>query len=50
VIQHVREKFACWDCEKITQPPAPFHVIPGPGLDPAFWPGSCSRSSASISP
>src|SRR3954467_2149778 len=26
-IQHVREKFPCRDCEKITQPPAPFHVI-----------------------
>jgi transposase len=28
VIQTVREKFACRDCEKITQPPAPFHVTP----------------------
>jgi len=27
VIQHVREKFACRDCEKISQAPAPFHVI-----------------------
>jgi transposase len=27
VIQHVREKFTCRDCEKITQAPAPFHVI-----------------------
>ncbi|BCA06181.1 transposase [Bradyrhizobium japonicum] len=27
VIQHVREKFSCRDCEKITQAPAPFHVI-----------------------
>ena len=27
VIQHVREKFTCRDCEKITEPPAPFHVI-----------------------
>jgi transposase len=27
VIQHVREKFACRDCEKISQGPAPFHVI-----------------------
>ena len=26
VIQHVREKFSCRDCEKISQPPAPFHV------------------------
>jgi transposase len=28
VIQTVREKFSCRVCEKITQPPAPFHVIP----------------------
>jgi len=27
VIQHVREKFTCRDCESISQPPAPFHVI-----------------------
>ena len=27
VIQHVREKFTCRDCEKISQVPAPFHVI-----------------------
>lgn len=36
VIQHVREKFACRDCEAISQAPAPFHVIPrgwaGPSL------------------
>lgn len=36
VIQTVREKFTCRDCEKITQPPAPFHVTPrgfaGPNL------------------
>src|SRR3954467_4752877 len=36
VIQHVREKFTCRDCEKISQAPAPFHVIPrgwaGPSL------------------
>jgi transposase len=36
VVQTVREKFACRDCEKITQPPAPFHVTPrgfaGPNL------------------
>ena len=36
VIQHVREKFTCRDCEAISQPPAPFHVIPrglwGPSL------------------
>jgi transposase len=27
VIQHVREKFTCRDCETISQAPAPFHVI-----------------------
>ena len=36
VIQHVREKMTCRDCEKISEPPAPFHVIPrgwaGPSL------------------
>nr|WP_246732224.1 IS66 family transposase [Rhizobium laguerreae] len=36
VIQTVREKFTCRECEKITQPPAPFHVTPrgfaGPSL------------------
>jgi transposase len=36
VIQHVREKFTCRDCETISQAPAPFHVIPrgwaGPSL------------------
>jgi transposase len=26
VIQHVREKFTCRDCEKISEAPAPFHV------------------------
>jgi len=26
VIQHVREKMTCRDCEKISEPPAPFHV------------------------
>ena len=36
VIQHVREKFTCRACEKISQAPAPFHVTPrgfaGPSL------------------
>ena len=27
VIQTVREKFTCRACEKITQPPAPFHAV-----------------------
>jgi transposase len=36
VVQHVREKFTCRDCEKISQAPAPFHALPrgfaGPSL------------------
>jgi transposase len=28
VIQHVREKFSCHDREKISQTPAPLHVLP----------------------
>ncbi|PWB60060.1 MAG: IS66 family transposase [Bradyrhizobiaceae bacterium] len=36
VIQTVREKFSCRNCETITQPPAPFHATPrgfaGPNL------------------
>ena len=36
IIQHVREKMTCRDCEKISEPPAPFHVTPrgwaGPNL------------------
>jgi transposase len=36
IVEHVREKFACRDCEAITEPPAPSHPIPrgfaGPSL------------------
>lgn len=36
VIQHVREKMTCRDCETMSEPPAPFHVSPrgwaGPNL------------------
>ena len=36
IIEHVREKFACRDCEAITEPPAPSQPIPrglaGPSL------------------
>jgi transposase len=36
VIAHVREKMTCRDCERISEPPAPFHVVPrgwaGPSL------------------
>ena len=49
VVETVREKFTCRDCEKISQAPAPFHVIPrgwaGPSLLamlllPVSWRGS----------
>jgi len=36
VIQHVREKFTCRDCEKISQAPAPFHVIRRGWAGPSF--------------
>ena len=58
VIQHVREKMTCRDCETIAEPPAPFHATrrggamlrmdaAGPGR--TCSPCCCSRSSASIS-
>ena len=34
VIQTVREKFTCRECETITQPPAPFHPTPRGFLGP----------------
>jgi transposase len=34
VIQTVREKFSCRDCETIDQPPAPFHATPRGFLGP----------------
>jgi transposase len=36
VIQTVREKFSCRDCEKIAQAPAPFHVVPRGWAGPSF--------------
>ena len=36
VIETVREKFSCRDCEKISQPPAPFHVVPRGWAGPSF--------------
>jgi len=36
IIEHVREKFSCRDCDSVTEPPAPSHPIPrgfaGPSL------------------
>ncbi|WP_172332854.1 IS66 family transposase zinc-finger binding domain-containing protein, partial [Mangrovicoccus sp. HB161399] len=36
VIQTVREKFTCRDCEKISQAPAPFHATPRGWAGPNF--------------
>ncbi|KAF0218579.1 MAG: hypothetical protein FD176_3570 [Rhodospirillaceae bacterium] len=36
VIQRVREKFTCRDCEKISQAPAPFHVTPRGWVGPSL--------------
>jgi transposase len=36
VIQTVREKFTCRSCGKITQPSAPFHVIPRGHVGPSL--------------
>ena len=36
VVQTVREKFSCRDCKTITQPPAPFHVVPRGWAGPSF--------------
>ena len=36
VIQTVREKFTCRSCERITQPPAPFHPITGGRAGPSL--------------
>jgi transposase len=50
VVQYVREKFTCRACERISQAPAPFHVLPrgfaGPSCQTALNrdPGSaCKR-------
>jgi len=36
VIEYVREKFTCRDCEKISQAPAPFHVTRRGWAGPSF--------------
>jgi transposase len=37
VIETVREKFTCRDCEKISQAPAPFHAVARGWAGPACW-------------
>ena len=36
LIETVREKFSCRDCETISQPPAPFHATPRGFIGPAL--------------
>ena len=36
VTQTVREKVSCRDCQTISQPPAPFHVVPRGWAGPSF--------------
>jgi transposase len=36
IIETVRKKVSCRDCEKITQPPAPFHTTPRGYIGPAL--------------
>lgn len=49
VIETVREKFSCRDCEKISQAPAPFHAIPRGWAGPSLLAMIMFESSASIS-
>lgn len=37
VTEHVREKFSCRSCERISQPPAPFHAIARGFAGRACW-------------
>ncbi len=36
VLQYVREKFSCRDCETISQAPAPFHAVPRAWASPSL--------------
>ena len=45
VIQTVREKFSCRSCEKIAQPPAPFHPIARGRAAPDCWRWSSTTST-----
>ena len=43
VLQYVREKFTCRACEKISQAPAPFHVLPRGFAGPSRTPPNTSE-------
>ncbi len=55
MIEHVREKMTCRDCEAVSERPAPSHPIPrgfaGPNLLAGCWcPSSCSPGVAGRHP
>src|SRR3982074_3314116 len=50
LIETVREKFTCRDCEKISQPPAPFHATPRGFIGAQCWRRPFATSSACIPP
>jgi transposase len=49
IIEHVREKFSCWDCEAITEAPAPSHPIRRGFAGPSLLAWCRSTSSCCIS-
>ena len=49
VVCHVREKMTCRDCEKISEPPAPFHVLPRGWAGPSRTGGAAASSTWSRS-
>ena len=49
VVEHVREKFSCRDCEGITEPPAPSHPTRVAALGQACLPWSWLQNSCSTS-
>jgi len=49
VIQTVREKFSCRDCENVAQAPAPFPVIPRDWAGPSLLAMIVFEKLASIS-
>ncbi|MFK4719507.1 hypothetical protein ABIE89_000607 [Bradyrhizobium niftali] len=50
VIETVREKFTCRDCEKISQPPAPFHTTPRGFVCTNCYPGNGSSRAKPKNP
>ncbi len=50
MIQHVREKFTCRDCEKISQAPTPFHVLARGWAGPSAFAGYTKLYEANRKP